>query len=93
MPEYTVLAVLSVVGTLAAERFWFRTGILRTAQYWLSMAIVFAFQAERGFAEGAVALRVPANGLHARRFRRLTMDAANAEPAGSRQRTLLRTAA
>jgi lycopene cyclase domain-containing protein len=44
MPEYTALAVLSVVGTLAAERFWFRTGILRTAQYWLSMAIVYAFQ-------------------------------------------------
>jgi lycopene cyclase domain-containing protein len=44
MPEYTALAVLSVVGTFAAERFWFRTGILRTAQYWLSMAIVYAFQ-------------------------------------------------
>lgn len=44
MPEYTALAVLSVLGTLAVERFWFRTGILRTAQYWLSMAIVFAFQ-------------------------------------------------
>ncbi len=44
MPEYTVLAVLSVLGTLAAERFWLRTGVLRTAQYWWAMAIVFAFQ-------------------------------------------------
>jgi lycopene cyclase domain-containing protein len=44
MPEYTVLAVLSVVATLAVERFWLRTGILRTAKYWVAMAIVFAFQ-------------------------------------------------
>jgi lycopene cyclase domain-containing protein len=44
MPEYTALAVLSVLGTVAAERFWLRTGIFRTARYWLSMLIVFAFQ-------------------------------------------------
>ncbi len=44
MPEYTLLAVLSVLGTVAAERFWLRTGVLRTAQYWVAMAIVFAFQ-------------------------------------------------
>ncbi len=44
MPEYTVLAVLSVLATLAVERFWWRTGVLRTAQYWVAMAIVFAFQ-------------------------------------------------
>ena len=44
MPEYTVLAVLSVLATVVAERFWFRTGIFRTAKYWLAMAIVFAFQ-------------------------------------------------
>ena len=25
MPEYTALAVLSVLGTLAAERWWLRT--------------------------------------------------------------------
>ena len=43
MPEYTVLAVLSVVGTLLVEVLWLRTGILRTAQYWLAMAIVYAF--------------------------------------------------
>lgn len=44
MPEYTLLAVVSVLGTVAAERFWLRTGVLRTAQYWMAMAIVFAFQ-------------------------------------------------
>ncbi len=43
MPEYTFLAVLSVLGVLAAERWWLRTGLLRTAQYWLSMAIVLFF--------------------------------------------------
>lgn len=43
MPEYTVLAVLSVVATIAVERWWLRTGLLRTAQYWLSMAIVAFF--------------------------------------------------
>lgn len=44
MPEYTVLAVLSVLGTVAVERFWLRTGIFRTAQYWVAMGIVAAFQ-------------------------------------------------
>jgi lycopene cyclase domain-containing protein len=43
MPEYTVLAVLSVLGTLAVELFWLRTGVFRTAQYWISMAIVYTF--------------------------------------------------
>ena len=44
MPEYTALAVVSVVLTVLAERFWLRTGVFRTAKYWLAMAIVFAFQ-------------------------------------------------
>lgn len=44
MPEYTALAVLSVLATVAAERFWLRTGVFRTARYWVAMAIVFAFQ-------------------------------------------------
>jgi len=44
MPEYTLLTVLSVLAVVALELFWFRTGIFRTAQYWASMAIVFAFQ-------------------------------------------------
>jgi lycopene cyclase domain-containing protein len=44
MPEYTVMTVVSVAAVVAAELLWFRTGIFRTAQYWISMAIVFAFQ-------------------------------------------------
>lgn len=44
MREYTLLAVLSVLGVVALELFWLRTGVLRTAQYWIAMAIVFVFQ-------------------------------------------------
>ena len=44
MPEYTVLTVISVLVVVALEVFWWRTGIFRTLQYWLAMAIVFAFQ-------------------------------------------------
>ena len=43
MPEYTALAILSVIGTVAAEVLWLRTGIFRTAQYWVAMAIVYFF--------------------------------------------------
>jgi lycopene cyclase domain-containing protein len=44
VPEYTVLTVLAVVAVVGAELIYFKTGIFTTAQYWLSMAIVFAFQ-------------------------------------------------
>ncbi len=44
MPEYTLLAVVSVLAVVAAERFWWRTGIFRTARYWVSMGIVAFFQ-------------------------------------------------
>ena len=43
MPEYTALAILSVIATVAAEVLWLRTGIFRTAQYWIAMAIVYFF--------------------------------------------------
>ncbi len=43
MPEYTLLAALSVVGTVAVEVFWLRTGIFRKGQYWIAMAIVYFF--------------------------------------------------
>jgi lycopene cyclase domain-containing protein len=43
VPEYTVLAALSVLVVLGVERWWLRTGLLRTRQYWLSMAIVAFF--------------------------------------------------
>ena len=44
MPEYTVLTVLAVVSVVVAELIFFKTGIFSTAQYWLSIAIIFAFQ-------------------------------------------------
>jgi lycopene cyclase domain-containing protein len=44
MPEYTVAAVTAVVLVLALERFVLRTGLLRTAEYWVTMLIVIGFQ-------------------------------------------------
>jgi len=44
VPEYTVLTVCAVVGVVAAELIYFRSGIFRTAQYWWSIVIIFAFQ-------------------------------------------------
>ena len=43
MPEYSVLALLGAIATVLAEVFWLRTGIFRTAQYWVSMGIVYFF--------------------------------------------------
>ena len=43
MPEYTVLAVVSVIGTVLAEVLWLRTGIFRRPQYWIAMVIVYCF--------------------------------------------------
>ena len=44
MPEYTVLTALAVVAVITAELVYFKSGIFRTAQYWWSMVIIFAFQ-------------------------------------------------
>ncbi len=44
MPEYTILTLVAVLTVVAVELLWFRTGIFGTAQYWISMGIVFAFQ-------------------------------------------------
>ncbi len=44
MPEYTLIAVGSVLAVLVLEFAWLKTGILRTAQFWLSMLIVWGFQ-------------------------------------------------
>lgn len=44
MPEYTLLTLAGIVAVLAAELLWLRTGLLRTARYWISMAIVLGFQ-------------------------------------------------
>lgn len=44
VPEYTVLAILSVLVTVAIELRVVRSGIFGSAQYWISMAIVGCFQ-------------------------------------------------
>lgn len=44
MPEYTVIAACMVLAVLILEFAWLRTGILRTAQFWLAMLIVWGFQ-------------------------------------------------
>ena len=43
MPEYTVLAVVGVLATIALER-WSGTRVFAKAQFWCAMAIVFGFQ-------------------------------------------------
>ena len=43
MPEYTFASVLAVLGVLVVELGWARTGILRTREYWIAMAICFGF--------------------------------------------------
>ena len=41
--EYIILAVLSVLGTVAVELFWLRTRIFRQGQYWIAMGIISFF--------------------------------------------------
>jgi lycopene cyclase domain-containing protein len=41
---YTLPALLSVPAVVALERCRLRTGLFRRAEYWITMAIVFAFQ-------------------------------------------------
>ncbi|MEJ7584345.1 MAG: lycopene cyclase domain-containing protein [Acidimicrobiales bacterium] len=43
MPEYTVAAAGAVVVVVLLEVTWLRTGLLRTAAYWLAMAINLFF--------------------------------------------------
>lgn len=44
MPEYTVVTVAAVALVVAAELLWARTGVFRSRQYWIAMAIVAFFQ-------------------------------------------------
>lgn len=44
MPEYTLIAICSVIVVLILEFAWLRTGMLATAHFWLSMLIVWGFQ-------------------------------------------------
>ena len=43
MPEYTVAAGTGLVLVVLAELLWFRTGVLRLAAFWVSMAICLGF--------------------------------------------------
>ncbi|MFZ4515908.1 MAG: lycopene cyclase domain-containing protein [Acidimicrobiia bacterium] len=43
MPEYTMLAVLAVLATVAAEHWWLRTGLFRSPSYWITMGICLFF--------------------------------------------------
>jgi lycopene cyclase domain-containing protein len=42
--EYTVWSAVAVLVVVALEALWLRTGLFGKAQYWIAMAIVFAFQ-------------------------------------------------
>lgn len=44
MPEYTLLTTVGIAAVVLLECALLRTGIFRTAQYWCTMVIVFAFQ-------------------------------------------------
>ena len=44
MREYTVWSAVAVLVVVALEALWLRTGLFGKAQYWIAMAIVFAFQ-------------------------------------------------
>ncbi len=44
MPEFTVLAVVSVVAVVAVELLWLRTGIFGTAQFWVAYAVILFFE-------------------------------------------------
>lgn len=44
MPEYTLATLVAVAAVVAVELGWARTGIFGTVRYWVTMAIVFAFQ-------------------------------------------------
>lgn len=44
MPEYTLATALSMIAVILGELLWAKTGIFRTAQYWVALAIMFAFQ-------------------------------------------------
>jgi lycopene cyclase domain-containing protein len=44
VPEYPLFTVIAIVLVVVAELAWFRTGIFRSTQYWLSIAIVWVFQ-------------------------------------------------
>jgi lycopene cyclase domain-containing protein len=41
MPEYTILATLAVLAVVAAEHWWWRSGIFRNRSYWTKAICLF----------------------------------------------------
>ncbi|HWG73940.1 MAG TPA: lycopene cyclase domain-containing protein [Acidimicrobiales bacterium] len=41
---YTVWALVAAAGVIAIELLWLKTGLFRTAAYWVTLAITWAFQ-------------------------------------------------
>jgi hypothetical protein len=44
MPELTVLTAFAMLAMVVAELVYFRAGILTTAEYWWTIAIIFDFE-------------------------------------------------
>jgi lycopene cyclase domain-containing protein len=44
VPEYPLLTVIAIVLVVLAELVWFRTGVFRSAQYWIAIGITWLFQ-------------------------------------------------
>ena len=44
MPEYPLMTVVAVALVVVAELVWFRTGVFRSAQYWIAIGITWLFQ-------------------------------------------------
>jgi len=44
VPAYTLLTLVAVLGVVAYELVWARTGLFRRSSFWLAMAIVWGFQ-------------------------------------------------
>lgn len=44
MTEYTVASVVAVAAVVAVEVFWLRTGVFRSAVFWIAYAIIVFFQ-------------------------------------------------
>lgn len=44
MLEYTIATLLTMLAVVLLEVCWLRTGIFTSAQYWVSLVIMFSFQ-------------------------------------------------
>lgn len=44
MPIYTIATAITMVVVIGIELWWLRTGIFRSAQYWIAIVIMLSFQ-------------------------------------------------